>query len=131
MHEMGIVYHVADEVEKIASENKIGHVRTVTLSIGQVTGVIFDYMADLWTWVAGKSDVLRGSTLTYEEIHAVTRCNDCGKLYDTVPQGRQCPYCQSWNTVLVQGNEYIIKEIEVDDDVAGSLNPPGSPEPAS
>ena len=116
MHEMGIVYHVADEVEKIAAENQISHVRTVTLSIGQVTGVIFDYMADLWTWVAGKSDVLRGSTLDYEEIHAVTRCNDCGKLYDTVPQGRQCPHCQSWNTVLVQGNEYIIKEIAVDDE---------------
>lgn len=116
MHEMGIVYHVADEVEKICAENKIRHVRTVTLEIGQVTGVIFDYMADLWTWVANKSDVLRGSVLTYEEIHAITRCSDCGILYDTVPQGRKCPECGSWNTVLVQGNEYIIKQIETDDD---------------
>jgi len=116
MHEMGIVYHVADEVERVAAENGIHHVRRVTLQIGQVTGVLFDYMADLWTWVADKSDVLRGSVLGYEEIHAVTRCEDCGQLYDTVPQGRQCPYCGSWRTFLVQGNEYIIKEIETDDD---------------
>lgn len=116
MHEMGIVYHVADEVEKVAAENGIRHVRTVTLQLGQVTGVIFEYMADLWTWVSDKSGVLRGSTLRYEEIPAITRCQDCGQLYDTVPQGRQCPHCGSWHTYLVQGNEYVIKEIETDDD---------------
>lgn len=116
MHEMGIVYHVADEVEKVAAESGIRHISRVTLQLGQVTGVLFDYMADLWTWVADKSDVLRGSSLVYEEIHAVTRCQDCGKLYDTVPQGRQCPFCGSWHTVLVQGNEYIIKQVETDDE---------------
>lgn len=116
MHEMGIVYHVADEVEKIAKDQGIRHIRTVTLQIGQVTGVLFDYMADLWTWVADKSDLLRGSRLTYEEIHAITHCRDCGQTYDTVPQGRQCPFCGSWATYLVQGDEYLIKEIEVEED---------------
>ena len=97
MHEMGIVYHVADEVEKIAAQNDICHIGSVTLQIGEVTGVIFDYMSDLWGWVSDKSSLLKGSRLLYEQIPAVTLCKSCG-----------------WDTVLVQGNEYIIKQIEAD-----------------
>ena len=114
MHEMGIVYHVADEIERIADEQDLHHVRRVTLQIGEVTGVIFSYMEDLWTWVSDKSMLLKGSKLEHEEIHALTRCCQCGRVYDTVPQGRQCPSCGSWDTVLIQGNEYIIKQIEAD-----------------
>ena len=44
MHEMGIVYHVADEVEKNAAQNDIRHIGSVPLQIGEVTGVIFDYI---------------------------------------------------------------------------------------
>lgn len=115
MHEMGIVYHVMGSVEEIAKENHIHHISAVTLQIGQVTGVIFEYMADLWRWASDKSGLLRGSELRQEEIRAVTRCLSCGKTYDTVPQGKICPYCKSPDTVLVTGNEYIIKSIETDD----------------
>lgn len=115
MHEMGIVYHVISSVEQIAAENGIHHVSAVTLQIGQVTGVIFEYMADLWKWASDKSDLLRGSSLRQEEIHAVTRCLSCGKTYDTVPQGKICPFCGSPDTVLLTGNEYIIRSIETDD----------------
>ena len=70
MHEMGIVYHVADEVEKIAAQNDICHIGSVTLQIGEMTGVIFDYMSDLWGWVSDKSSLLKGSRLLYEQIPA-------------------------------------------------------------
>ena len=40
-------------------------------------------------------------------------CDDCKKQYGTVEYGRTCPYCGGGNTWLVQGNEFIIKEIEV------------------
>ena len=32
--------------------------------------------------------------------------------YSTIDYGRECPYCHSGNTVLLQGNECLIKEIE-------------------
>ena len=87
MHEMGIVYHVADEVEKIAAQNDICHIGSVTLQIGEVTGVIFDYMSDLWGWVSDKSSLLKGSRLLYEQIPAVTLCKSCGQRYSTVQSG--------------------------------------------
>ena len=112
MHEMGIVFHVMDMVEDVAEENELSKVTSVTLQLGEVSGVIFSYMADLWEWCAAKRPLFAGSVLKSEEIHAVTICNACGKTYDTVPQGRICPYCGSEDTVLVTGNEVLIKEVE-------------------
>ena len=40
------------------------------------------------------------------------RCKACGKTYDTVPQGRTCPYCGNGDTHLLQGNACSIREIE-------------------
>lgn len=52
------------------------------------------------------------AALHIETVPAVTHCGGCGRDYDTVPQGRTCPYCGSEDTWLVQGNEVNIKEIE-------------------
>ena len=112
MHELGLAFHVMDTVEEIAKEQELKKVGSVTLEIGQVSGVIFDYLSDVWDWAAAKKELFAGSRLKCEEIHAITYCRNCGKTYDTVPQGRECPYFHSPETELVTGNEFLIKEIE-------------------
>ena len=114
MHELGVVFHIADKVEKIAKENEATKVRSVTLEIGEVSTVIPEYLVDVWNWNCKKSELLEGCELTWERIHAVTYCEDCEKTYDTVPQGRICPHCGSEHTYLLTGNEVNIKEIAVE-----------------
>ena len=46
MHELGIVFHVAKQVEEVAEENKAEHISEVILSIGEVSTVIPDYLLD-------------------------------------------------------------------------------------
>ena len=103
-----------DQVEELCREQNLTRVESVTLQIGEVSGVIFDYLADLWEWSAGKRPLYAGSVLRQLVIHAVTYCRICGRTYDTVPQGRICPWCGSEETELVTGNEIIIKEIEAE-----------------
>ena len=114
MHELGIVFHIANRVEKVAEENKAERVHSVTMEIGEVSTVIPEYLVDVWNWNCKKIPVLDDCELRWEIIHAITHCEDCGQDYDTVPQGRICPYCSSENTYLVTGNEINIKEIEVE-----------------
>lgn len=113
MHELGIVFHIAKSVEKIAEENHVTKVNRVVLEIGEVSTVIGSYLIDCWNWTAKKSPVLNGAKMEIETIEAVTYCEDCRKTYRTVEFGRICPYCKSENTYLQQGNETEIKEIEV------------------
>ena len=40
MHELGVTFHIMDHLEKVAAENKVTHVRKVTLELGEVSTVI-------------------------------------------------------------------------------------------
>ena len=86
-----------------------------TLEIGEVTGIIHDYLIDCWNWARKKEPVTEEAELKIEQIDAVTFCEDCGQEYPTVAHGRTCPHCGSEHTYLRRGNEFLIKEIEVTD----------------
>ena len=40
MHELGIVFHIIKTVERVGTENKLTMVSTVTLELGEVSGVV-------------------------------------------------------------------------------------------
>lgn len=115
MHELGIVFHIADSIEKIAVENEVSHVNKVILQIGEVSMIINEYLEDCWKWNAKRRPLLEDCKLEIETIPAITYCEDCACQYATVEHGRICPNCQSEHTYLIQGNEAEIKEIVVED----------------
>ena len=40
MHELGVTFHIMDHLEKVAVENKVTHIRKVTLELGKVSTLI-------------------------------------------------------------------------------------------
>ena len=114
MHELGVVFHIADLVSDVAKENKADKIKKVVMQIGEVSTVVNDQLIDCWNWNANRSDLLRGCTLEIDPIPAVTYCEDCSKEYPTVKYGKICPYCGSEHTYLIRGNKVVIKEIQVD-----------------
>ncbi len=114
MHELGVVFHIADSVTRIARENEAAKVHSVTLELGEVSTVIPEYLIDVWNWNCKKTPMLEGCELIVEPIKAVTHCDGCGQDYATVPQGKLCPHCGSDKTWLLTGNEVVIKDISVE-----------------
>ena len=112
MHELGTVFYVIREVEQVVEENHLTKVASVTLEIGEVSGIIPSYLSDFWLYARKKSDFLKEAELKIETLPAVTFCQDCKQTYPTVQYAKECPYCHSTNTFLITGNEYNIKEIE-------------------
>ena len=112
MHEMGIVLHLAKTIQKTAEEQNIVKIGKVTLQVGEVSGIMTDLFTDCWNYFKVRNEVIKDSELVLETIPAVTFCDNCKKEYETVKHGRQCPYCGSYETWLVKGNECIIKNIE-------------------
>ena len=113
MHEMGTVRYVIKTVNEVCEENKVDKVASVTLQVGEVSGIVPEYLADFWKWAVAKEPYLKDAELKIESIKAVTRCGSCGRTYDTVTYAKVCPYCKSVDTWLETGNEYNIKEITV------------------
>ena len=112
MHELGTVFYVLDRVEELCDEHDLKEVGSVTLEVGEVSGIIPHFLSDYWEYAKKKTTYLQDAELKIETIHAVTYCQDCGKTYPTLEFAKICPYCKSENTFLVTGNEYIIKEVE-------------------
>ena len=125
MHEMGIVIHLAKTLDDLAEEHHITKIGSVTLSVGEVSGIVNDLFVDAWEYFKKKHPILSDSELRMEVIPAITHCDGCGEDYETVAHGKilggkimakvpVCPHCGSKETWLIQGNECIIKEIEAE-----------------
>ncbi len=112
MHELGIVFYMIDMVEDLGKENGLTSVARVKLRLGEVSGVLEDYLQDCWRWAVEKHELMRGCALDIETVPAVTVCNACGEQYGTVEHGKVCPRCGSPDTVLLQGQEMELEEIE-------------------
>ena len=63
MHELGIVFHIIKSVEDIGKQNELTKVSSVTLEIGEVSGVVPAYLTGCWKWAVEKSELLKGSKL--------------------------------------------------------------------
>ena len=113
MHELGVVFHIMDSLEKVAQENEVAGISKVVLELGEVSTVLEDYLQNCWKWAAKKRELFTEAELIVEKLPAVTWCDDCKKTYPTVEHGKICPHCGSPQTWLLQGNEFNIKEIEV------------------
>lgn len=111
MHELGVVFHIIDDLKEVGKENNIEKIHSVTLQLGEVSGVVPHLLTDAWNWAAKKNELVEGAELVIENLPAVTYCEDCGCEYETVAHGKICPKCGSERTYLLRGNEFLIKEI--------------------
>ena len=96
--------------KRSAASRSIG---SVTLEVGEVSGIIPMYLTDCWQWAIKKRiPALQEAELKIETLEAVTYCENCGQTYPTMKYAKICPHCKSDRTYLLTGNEYNIKEIE-------------------
>ena len=114
MHELGVVFHIIDQVEEVARDNDVSSVTRIILQLGEVSTVIPEYLTDCFKWAQKKHDLIKDAELEIEKIEALTWCDDCEKTYETLKYGKSCPYCGGNKTWLKQGSEFMIKEIEVE-----------------
>ncbi len=115
MHELGLINYVVKQVTKLAEENKVEKIASITLEFGEVSGIVTSYLHDYWKWYQKKFPLVDEAELKTNEIPAITWCDDCKIRYSTVQYGKKCPHCSSENTWLIQGDEMRIKNITVVD----------------
>ena len=63
MHELGVVFKIIDDLEEVAQENDLHEINSVTLSLGEVSTVIPDYLEDCWKWARQRTTLLKDAEL--------------------------------------------------------------------
>ena len=65
MHELGIIVHISRTLDEVAKENNLTEIGSVTLEIGEVSGIVPDYMTDCWKYYRKKSELFKAVSYTH------------------------------------------------------------------
>lgn len=110
MHELSITQRIVEICERTAAGR---HVRSVTLEIGGLSGVMpaaveFCFAA----CVDGTS--LEGASLVIERVAGAGRCGGCGAETAVGNYFDPCRACGAYGLEIVRGEELRVKELEVE-----------------
>lgn len=111
MHELGIVLEIFELVEEIMEEQDLKKVSSVTIEVGELSGILPDFFKECWSAARLGSDVFNDTELIIEFKPAVARCS-CGKEYELNKNSRICPNCKKTDYEIIDGREFMIKQIE-------------------
>lgn len=116
MHELTLVYGIADAVQKVKEEHGLNHIDAVVIQVGELSGIITEFLEEYYPLLAEDMPVLVGSELVIEKIPAIGRCNACSEEYNIVSNKGACPVCGSFKKDVLSGKDFVIKEIRVSED---------------
>ncbi len=114
MHELSIAYSLVEVASQSAQEAGTTRVRSVTLRLGALSGVVRDALEFCYEIATGDT-LLAGSTLGVKELPVRIYCASCCKEVELASvQSFRCPQCDTPSGDIRQGRELEIESIEID-----------------
>ncbi|MFV0352104.1 MAG: hydrogenase maturation nickel metallochaperone HypA [Oscillospiraceae bacterium] len=110
MHELGIMYHIVEQVLRVAEENKVTEIDTLVLQVGELSSVIPKYLHACYP-AAVDGTLLEKTKLEIEILPANAICHACGKVFGAVQHNNICPNCAKSDYEMISGQEFYLKEI--------------------
>ena len=110
MHELGLTDALLRMVRDIAKKEELEHVDSITLEIGELSGVVPHYMTDCWEAVTDGTEY-QGTRLIIETVPGIASCMDCDEEFRIDLNSMRCPFCGSHNLTPVSGRDMTVKEI--------------------
>lgn len=110
MHELGVVLEIFDLVEEIMQEQKLKKVSSITVELGELSGIMPDYFSECWK-AARLGGAFNETELKLVHIPATARCV-CGKEYEMTKNNRICPECHKTDYEIIRGREFMVLSIE-------------------
>ena len=110
MHEVGIISSLVKTIEKIIQKEGMTEVERVVLEVGELSGVVPDYMEKCWP-AATYRTFMEKTKLEMQVVPGIVKCRDCGELFNAVACDLKCPRCQSKDMEILSGNDLIVQEL--------------------
>ena len=113
MHEFAVTRELVRIVVEEATAAGAVRVDEVKVVLGRLRGFRPECIEHYYTHMA-KGTVAEGASLTFEEISAAFRCEQCGHRFELEEAAFCCPACGSISLDVECGNEFYIASIDAD-----------------
>lgn len=110
MHELGIMYHIVEQVLKVVEVNQLLEVEAIVLQVGELSSVVPRYLHACFP-AAVDGTLLENTKLEIEILTANGICGGCKKVYPLTEHSRVCPDCKSKEFEMIGGRDFFLKEI--------------------
>lgn len=110
MHELGIVYHIVEQVLRVAAEQELTQVETLVLQVGELSSVVPRYLEACFP-AAVDGTLLEKTKLSIEVLPANGLCAACSTVFHLTAHCGTCPHCGGKEHETLSGREFYIKEI--------------------
>jgi hydrogenase nickel incorporation protein HypA/HybF len=115
MHEMSIAESIVEIVQQHLPKGEDCKVRSITLHIGELAGVVPDSLEFCFSAITSASP-LEGAQLVIERVPLAATCKSCGTTSQISIASFQCPACNSPDISVISGTELQVTEIETLDE---------------
>ena len=115
MHELPVVKELLQTVLQYAEEEHAENVVSVHLEIGGMHDLVEEWVIRFFDYIS-RGTIAEGAKLTVQKNPVLIRCRGCGEGAVFDPHGHlefTCPQCGSQEFDLINGNEFMIRNIEI------------------
>ena len=112
MHEMGIADVMMKTIDRIAQRENAAGVRSVTVELGDLSGVVPRFLADCWEAVAAGT-AYENTELRLHPVPGTAQCLDCDRTFVAQIDDLRCPNCGGIKLRPLSGRDLTITEIEI------------------
>ena len=111
MHELGICDALLKMIDKIAKEEELEGINSVTVEVGTLSGVMPHFLSDCWIAVTDGTPY-DGVEFIVESVPGMAQCLDCGETFEADLNKLVCPECGGNKLNPISGRDLTLKEID-------------------
>ena len=100
-------------VEAEAAKAGARSIGEVTIGLGELSSFVDESIA-LYFSELSRGTVAEGASLVFQKIEALADCLECGESFRPPERYSTCPRCSSPLFELKQGQELLVRSIDVD-----------------
>lgn len=116
MHELPIVKNIVDAAVRYANEEGASRIRSISLEVGGMHDLVEEIVVRFFGYIS-RGTIAEGAELDFKRNPVIIRCRKCGDGSVINPhcdfRDICCTRCGSDEFDFVNGNEFVIKSIEV------------------
>lgn len=111
MHEIGMLYQLAELAVNCARDNHVEQIQSVSVEIGELSGGLPHVFEEYFPYIAQRYPELEHAELKLHIIPGEALCTVCSSLYNVMRQEGKCPKCRSRDKKILGGRDIRLMNI--------------------
>lgn len=114
MHELAVTESIVEIVSRHAAQAGARHVLAINLVIGELSSIVDDSVQFYFDYIS-EGTPAQGARLSFRRIGVMLACQACGHQWEPDGADWRCPVCNASQAHAIQGREFYVESIEVED----------------